>query len=170
MLGTNPNSQDMKRLGCGSLIVVALLAILAWILWVIWPSLSGWKDANAAIAAIEKFDLAEVIDSEQRYGVDTFTNECSSSSIKGYYTRAAKALSAKSSNIITLRWVDDMGWDRVSTFAQTDSGYIEVRASCNNDNDSLYIGFVPGRFERPDGVLLTSFELPFGILRCDWAR
>ena len=168
MLEFDSRSQKIKCFGCGSIIVVALLVVIAGILWAFWPSITGWKDVHAAIAAIEKFDLGEAIDSEQRYGVNTFRNEVSSGTIKKYYTRAAKALSDKSPNSATYKWVDQIGWARVSTVVQTDSGYIEVRASCNNDNDSVYIGFVPGRFDKPGASRLNGFELPLGILRCDW--
>ncbi len=125
---------------------------------------------RSAIAAIEAYDVATPIHSRRSYGVNTYTYECSSLSIKGYYHRAAGELAERSPDIRTYHWFDEMGWGRVSAVLQTPNGFVEVRASCNNDNDSVYVVFTPGHFEKPDAKIVESHELPNGFLRCDWER
>jgi len=160
----------MKRLGFSILVVGLLAAVASPFVWAFWPSFEGWRETQSAISAIEAFDVALPMNSERTYGVNTFINECSSQSIKNYYIRAVDALTDKNPDVRTFHWVDQMGWDRVSTVLQTQTGFIEVRASCNNDNDSFLVAFTPGRFEKPDAKILDAADLPNGILRCDLNR
>ncbi len=147
-------------------VIAGVVAIPA--LWIAWPTIFGLSEINSAIKEIEKFDPTIQITEKATFGANTFTDECSSSAIKSAYNRAASTLASKDSEVATYAWLDQLGWDRVSTVLQLPSGYVEVRASCNNDNDSVYIGFIPGTFDKPDMKRLDGFELPIGILRCDW--
>ena len=125
---------------------------------------------RTGIQSIRSHNLGDSISEERTFGANTFTNECSSSTIQSFYESAAQALADRSQAVRTYSWIDQLGWDRVSTVLQTSSGYIEVRASCNNDNDSVAIHFAPGSFERPDSRLLPSIALPKGTLRCEWPQ
>lgn len=152
-------------------ICCAVLApFVAFGLWVFWPDISGRLEVRMGIQAIRSHDLGGGISDERAFEADTFTNECSSSTIQSLYESAACALADRSDTVQTYGWVDQLGWDRVSSVLQTSGGYIEVRASCNNDNDSVSIRFAPGVFARPDSRLLSSIDLPKGTLRCEWPQ
>jgi hypothetical protein len=161
----------MKGLTLLTKLMAILLSVFSIALgWVFWPTVQGHLEIERGIQAIRRIKGASSIMAEQRYGADTFTNEISSQTIKDFYNRAAQELHLKDPHAKTYRWLDRLGWDRVSTVSSSAAGRIEVRAACSNDNDSIDILFTSRPFDHPDAVLLPHYQLPPGILRCDWSR
>jgi len=161
---------SMRRSTIVAFCLVPLLASAGFVLWISWPSIQGRREIAKGIAAINSHDLKTPIREQRVYGANTFTNECESITIQHLYDRAARSLAGRFPEVHTYSWIDTLGWDRVSTVAQGSDGYVEVRASCNNDNDSLSIRFCHGTFAQEGSKLLTSTDLPKGTLRCEWPQ
>ena len=156
-----------KRISA-AIVAALILGVGLFALWLFEGSIRSKAEMRSGLRAIEQFDLSEGVEDESRYGVDTFTHQISSLTIEGYYDRAAMALNDKGGDlVVTYRWMDGMGWPRVSTVLEGEGSYIEVLAAQNNDNDSIAILFRKGKFSRPDTDVLSSSSLPKGTLRSD---
>ena len=161
-----PDRMKAARNVAVAFVVLGLLVVP--VVWLRWPAIRAWREISSGIDAIQIFGKDQPVTAQRSYSANTLASGISSQTIKRYYDRAATALVAKGPTAKTYRWVDLEGWDRLSTVLQMDTGYIEVRASCNNDNDSMFIGITPGEFGRPDAEVLPTHELPSGMLRYDW--
>lgn len=151
-----------------TLMVVTLGLVGAFACWLYWPAFRGWREINAGIRCIQSWDPSSRETIVHTFHADTFSNDCSSQTIKGLYLKAAASLAGRSGELKCYRWRDAWGWKRVSVVLPAKGGYIEVRASCNNDNDAVSIRIAPGAFEPSNAEVLSSLELPSGVYRCDW--
>ena len=162
--------QAIRKCAVIGLFVLGVLGGL--LLWLNWSEVLAYREIQSGIHAIrESSESSESgIPEKTVYRVNTYDYDLSSERIKGYYNRAAAALGDLNKDSTTIRWHDSLGWDRVSTFCEIEGGYLEVRGSCNNDNDSVSIAFYESPFLGRGGEVLLSYEMPFGVLRCDWQK
>jgi len=118
--------------------------------------------------SIKSHDEKRTIMTEAVVSINTYRDEVSSSFIKNRYNRAARMLSDKSPNTRTYRSTDPRSWGRVQTILQYETGYISVTVGSGNDSESFSISYISGDFDDSDTELLSSYQMPDGILRCDW--
>ena len=154
----------MKLKPVKRLIVLAVFLIAVVAFWLFEGSLRAQTEIYIAMRAIENFEV-EATPSKKNIGSETYTHEVASDVIRTFYHRAAEKVAARGGEVRTLAWQDAMGWPRVSTVLITTSGYLEVGAAMNNDNDSVFVHFRPEEFDRPGAKDLPSYHLPDGILR-----
>ncbi len=152
----------MKRAAFLSLILFLTISVSVWLFW---PQVTGWLEFRQGVAAIKKHTPDSSVIERRSFGANTFTHQFSSTTIERYYNLAAKMLNQHKTGTCTYYWEDSMGWPRISTVFQAERHYVEVRASQNNDNDSMAIIFSPNQFQVANAQKLDSYILPDTLLR-----
>ena len=156
----------MKKFIRVGLILLLAAVIASPVIWWYWPYLR----VESAMLSIRSHNENHTITTQTVVSINTYRDEVSSSFIKNRYNRAARMLSEKSSNTKTYRSTDPQSWGRIETILQYETGYISITAGCGNDSESFSISFISGEFDESDTELLSSYQMPSGILRCDWQK
>lgn len=146
----------MKR---KTIISVFVLLVIVMLMAFQWLPFAAWVEMRKAVWDIQQVDAEKPISSKKIYGVNTYTDECSTKAIRDYYHSAARALRDKSPDAATYVWFDPvLFYARVSTVLSTSGGYIEAVACHNNDNNSVAVIFSDQPFSDKERVNMKKLE------------
>ena len=155
----------MKRTITVTAVILALLLAIAWQ----GEKIEGWINLQVSLRRIRGLDVSSSVGvGSSTHLVSTSVAGPSGESLRSYYQSLASSMASKSQDCFTICWSDDgLLYPRWSTVLPLASGYVEVCAAENNDNDSLTITFseTPFSYSKRVGVQRrSSADLPKGFM------
>ncbi|MGV3663039.1 MAG: hypothetical protein ACO1TE_22835 [Prosthecobacter sp.] len=153
--------------------ILAASSVVILILHAVYPPFEKWVEMTRGVCAIRWSSADKPITRHVTYRV-TNLDDLTSEDLADHYESAARALLAQSPEAASYRWSDNvLFYSRVSTLLHFPAGYIEVVASCNNDNDAVSIHFSSQPFTekgRTEMERIDSHAVPASLFRPRHAR